>query len=83
MERLRKLFENKGTFIPDSPEEEEPKFYTEKEPMDIDVSGGFSDEDEETNEITINGKKYRPIKESKKHRLKEQYDRFFTNRIVI
>jgi len=39
-------------------------------------------------EITVNGKKYRPIKESKekkpikKHRLQEQYERFF-NRMVI
>ena len=27
--------------------------------------------------ITINGKKYKPIKESKKHPLKENYERFF------
>jgi hypothetical protein len=38
--------------------------------------------------IQINGKKYRPIKESKKEKtsdetLKEQYDRLFTNRTVI
>ena len=36
--------------------------------------------------ITINGVKYRPLKESKKskkHQLKEQYDRLFTSRTVI
>ena len=31
----------------------------------------------------INGKKYSAIKESKKHPLKEQYDRLFTNRTII
>ena len=30
--------------------------------------------------ITINGKKYKPIKESKQHILKENYDRFFGER---
>jgi len=33
--------------------------------------------------VEINGKKYRAIKESKKHPLKEQYDRLFKNKTVI
>ena len=36
---------------------------------------GHSGAKEET--VTINGKKYRPIKESKQHILKENYERFF------
>ena len=45
----------------------------------------YEEEQEESIKV-INGKKYRPIKEEKKpkqHIFKEQYDRLFTNRIVL
>ena len=60
-----------------------------REPEDVE------DEDEDDEERSgekdesikvINGKKYRPIKEEKKpkqHIFKEQYDRLFTNRIIL
>jgi len=38
-----------------------------------------SGEKEESIKV-INGKKYKPIKESKKHILKENYDRIFRSR---
>ena len=45
----------------------------------------YEEEQEESIKV-INGKKYRPIKEEKKpkqHIFKEQYDRLFTNRIIL
>ena len=45
----------------------------------------YEEEQDESIKV-INGKKYRPIKEEKKpkqHIFKEQYDRLFTNRIVL
>ena len=45
----------------------------------------YEEEQDESIKV-INGKKYRPIKEEKKpkqHIFKEQYDRLFTNRIIL
>ncbi len=44
---------------------------------ELEKSVGDEPEGGKDESITINGKKYRPIKESKQHILKENYERFF------
>ena len=58
-----------------------------REPEDVEDEDDEERSGEKDESIkVINGKKYRPIKEEKKpkqHIFKEQYDRLFTNRIVL
>ena len=63
---------------------EPPEGAREPEPEDEDDEERSGEKDESIK--VINGKKYKPIKEEKKpkqHIFKEQYDRLFTNRIVL